>query len=383
MMLQLLAFELKKVGKQKAGYVTLILLLIAVVGAYGLHHNQAKVLTQTAISDQQANNASIELTLHQLQLQEADEGINQMIASYEHELQLGKDRLTALQTNETDAALRLEIARLVYRLDQIAAGTLADGEETRAIEADLALKRKLAAEHYPVNDTGFSIWAPDFAEASLSYLFPYVLPFCLLLIITGVLGADIEQGKWRFLATLPVKRGAIVLAKKTCAYSLAVVLLFLPLISAYSLAGFSGGWSTFSYPVIIQTVGSYHLSTIGVVLLQTTVLSMAVLYFLVNLASLCVLLLKNSVLTLSVLIVCLIATQQMVERLDTSDAWWVVYNPFVYANVVDTVDGTLANYLHAPEVNTVFAAVILCGAGLICGLIGYCFHRQEKLCLVK
>ncbi|EUJ41782.1 hypothetical protein [Brochothrix campestris] len=313
-MLQLLAFELKKVGKQKAGYVTLILLLIAVVGVYGLHHNQVKILTQTAISDQQVNNTSIELTLHQLQLQEADEGINQMIASNEHELQLGKDRLTALQ---------LEIESLVYRLDQIAAGTLADGEETRAIEAGLALKRKLAAEHYPVNDTGFFIWAPDFAEASLSYLFPY------------------------------------------------------------SLAGCSGGWSIFSYPVIIQTVGSYHLSSIGVLLLQTTVLSLTVLYFLVNLASLCVLLLKNSVLTLSVLIVCLIATQQMVERLDTIDAWWVVYNPFVYANVVGTVDGTLANYLHASEVNTVFAAVILSGAGLICGLIGYCFHRQEKLCLVK
>lgn len=382
-MLQLIAFELKKIVKQKGSYVTLLLLLLVVAGVYTLHHNQAKVLTQTAQSDQQANNASIELALHQLELQEEDEDTKQMIASYERDLKLGENRLAALQINDSQTALQLEIEGLASRLEQIAAGTLEDGEETSAIEAELSLKRKLAAEHYTVNDTGFAIWAPDFTVASLSYLFPYVLPFCLLLLITGVLGADIEQGRWRFLVSLPVKSGAIVQAKKSCAYSLASVLLVLPLISAYCLAGFSGGWSTFSYPVIIQTVGGFHLSNIGVELLQTVLLSSAVLYFLVNITTLCVLLFKNTVLTLSVLIVCLLGTQQVVERLDTIDAWWVVYNPFVYANVVGTVDGTLANYLYAPEITTLFAFILLVVAGFSCGLISYCFRKQEKLSLVK
>lgn len=93
---------------------------------------------------------------------------------------------------------------------------------------------------------GLTRWAsggtPD-ASASLASQFAMgtLLPLMCLLISTGVIGAEIDDGSIVYLLAKPIPRRTIVLSKLAVALGAAVVFAVLPTIAAVEIAGDEGG----------------------------------------------------------------------------------------------------------------------------------------------
>jgi len=93
---------------------------------------------------------------------------------------------------------------------------------------------------------GLTRWAsggtPD-ASAGLASQFALgtLLPLMCLLISTGVIGAEIDDGSIVYMLAKPIPRRTIVLSKLVVAIGAAVVFAVLPTIAAVEIAGDEGG----------------------------------------------------------------------------------------------------------------------------------------------
>lgn len=301
----LLKFELKKVLKQKVVYVILFILIAATSMFYAIHNNQYHMLERGLAEEQVLNNTEVQRVIDETKLDIETEKDRQNLASEEKLLQLGVERVAALNANDSKTALQLEMLMEEHRIEEITSGRQDRSPDFQELETDLALKKEIAKKGYEYNSTMFSVWGPDFSVNMMRYMFPYFLPFCFILVITGVLGSDIETGKWRFLTTLPLKKSRIMGAKKFVAYGIGFVFIALLFLLSFFIAGTVNGYSYSDYPVLVKDVTGYHFITITKQLLQVILLVSAAMYFIVNLTTVLLLLFKNTVITMIVELVLL------------------------------------------------------------------------------
>ncbi|SPP28733.1 hypothetical protein [Brochothrix thermosphacta] len=377
----LLKFELKKVLKQKVVYVILFILIAATSMFYAIHNNQYHMLERGLAEEQVLNNTEVQRVIDETKLDIETEKDRQNLASEEKLLQLGVERVAALNANDSKTALQLEMLMEEHRIEEITSGRQDRSPDFQELETDLALKKEIAKKGYEYNSTMFSVWGPDFSVNMMRYMFPYFLPFCFILVITGVLGSDIETGKWRFLTTLPLKKSRIMGAKKFVAYGIGFVFIAVLFLLSFFIAGTVNGYSYSDYPVLVKDVTGYHFITITKQLLQVILLVSAAMYFIVNLTTVLLLLFKNTVITMIVELVLLIITQQLTQRFEAVEATWLAFNPFIYFNIVDITEGNIVDHFKSAYFTTGTGILVLLASSIICLIISRFLVNSERLVL--
>lgn len=101
-------------------------------------------MLQSGLAEEQVwNNTEVQRVIDETKLDIETEKDRQNLASEEKLLQLGVERVAALNANDSKTALQLEMLMEEHRIEEITSGRQDRSPDFQELETDLALKKRL------------------------------------------------------------------------------------------------------------------------------------------------------------------------------------------------------------------------------------------------
>jgi len=371
MNMNLFIFEFKKILKQKKNIFFLSFSVTFVILFLILNYTTEKIREEERIK---SLNFSVEERSRVIKdLPKILEGreqteIEAIVESEKDERELIEKQIIALESNNWEDYLRIQLILDQNFLKGIKDGSLFGGEPIESVEYRIAMNNELLQNNIEPTDELYSTKGFNFLNSVMSYAFSYVGIILIVFFIGDKLSRELEKGTIKFLFTQPISRISALNSKFIFAVLSSLLLILVVALTSFISGSLISGTGTINYP-IHQLNNEITFINIADNLLRSGLLFIFIIIFIVSLTLLFATISSNSIISIGLPISLLGLFAFSTERYDfLSNIAHLL--PFTYINTPIIINGYFAESLNNPNVNLENGIIIT----LISSVIIYSFN---------
>ncbi|KYC89400.1 ABC transporter permease [Heyndrickxia coagulans] len=335
------------------------------------------------LNEYQDNKSSLENAISHMESNpNKSEAKKKALAGLQEELRLRTEQIQAHEAGDWKQELKLQIALDKKLIAGINAGTIVFGNKKIVPQTEKAIQLNtilLKQNIHPVIES-FETPGINFTYRILFYVFPFLMPLLIAVLIGDISTRDKQGGINHFVNVLPVKLKKILDARifTSFVYSLAItiVILVVALIIG-SIISHLGSWK---YPVAINLNGTEVLwISIARFLGRSLLLILCLLLFISVFTQLLNTFIRNQLLLMLVLVACF-CFEEMMSGFKTKLYAVMHIIPFTFVDVPNIVNGESAAKFRNEYINTTDGVITLLLSSLLFYFLTiWIIHKKNKI----
>jgi len=352
MNINLFIFEFKKTLKQKKNIFFLsssvALVIIFLTLNYNIENSREESRLESLKFTVEESSKVINELPKILEGREPTE-IKAIVERKKNEKELVEKQITSLEYNNWKDYLEIQLKLDQNFLKGIKDGSLFGGEPIESVEYRIAMNNELLQKNIEPTDELYSTKGFNFLNSVMSYALSYVGIILIVFFIGDKLSRELEKGTIRFLFTQPISRISALNSKFIFAVLSSLLLILVVALTSFISGSLISGTGTINYP-IIQFNNGITFINIADNLIQSGLLFIFIIIFIVSITLLIATISSNSIISIGLTILLLGLGAFSIERYDVlSNVAHLL--PFTYIDTPKIINGYFAESLNNPNIN--------------------------------
>lgn len=266
--------------------------------------------------------------------------LSNLIEDYERDYNLLTDISYAISSKNYKMYLEKRIKSDEYFLDGINSGKYLTNYSVRDLEHEMNINKILLEKNIQPISTMYCTQTLNFITLLFQEEFVIAIILSVIFFSSSIISGDFDKQTYKLLYTQPIKINRIYCGKLIAALMINYFFVFSLIILGMGVTAIFSGIGNFNYPIKIYLNNIESYTTIAIFDIMLIMLLILLIACIVVLTLFISVLIKNSNLTMFILILIIFAS----NFIGNIKEFWIIaqINPFTYINLTEVLNGNSA-----------------------------------------